>query len=82
MGCDQAQAELDVAEEPALGAGGDLGAVAELTRLAEVVHERGAEQQVAVQARMQRAQLERHRGHRNRVLEQAPEVGMMPARAR
>jgi hypothetical protein len=39
---DQLLAEHDVAEQPALVAEADLGAVGELARLAEVVDERGA----------------------------------------
>ncbi len=47
-------------EQLPLAAARDLGAVGELARLAEVVHDRGAQQQVAIQARVQRAELERH----------------------
>ena len=39
--------------------------------------DRGAEQQVAVQAGVQRAELERHRGDGDGVLEQAAEVGVV-----
>ena len=66
-----------MAEQPALAAALDLRAVGELARLAEIVDDRGAEQQVAVQARVQRAQLQRERGDRDRVLEQAAEVGVV-----
>src|SRR5438105_1476567 len=71
---DQSQAQLDVAEQPSLRAALDLGAVAELARLAEVVDDRGAEQKVAVQAGVQSAQLERNRRHGHRVLEQPAQV--------
>ena len=65
----------------ALVAALDLRAVGELARLAEVVHDRRAQQQVAVQPRVQRAQLERQRGDRDGVLEQAAEVGVVAAAA-
>ena len=58
---EQALAEHEVAEQPALLGEPDLGAVGELARLAEVVHERGAQQQVGVQPRVQLARLERER---------------------
>ena len=72
-----AQAQLDVAEQPALVAALDLDAVAELARLAEIVDDGGAQQQVAVEPRVQRARLERERGHGDGVLEQAAEVGVV-----
>ena len=56
-------------------------AVGELARLAEVVDDRGAQQQVAVEARVQRAQLERQRRDGDGVLEQAAEVGVVRAGA-
>ena len=77
---DHAQPELDVTQQLALAAALDLGAVGELAGLAEVVDDRGADQQVAIQARVQRAQLERHGGHGDGVLEQAAEVGVMARR--
>ena len=77
---DHAQAQLDVPEQRALAAALDLGAVGELAGLAEVVDERGGEQQVAVQARVQRAQLERQRGDGDGVLEQPAEIGVMAGR--
>ncbi len=79
---DHAQAELDVPEQRAFAAALDLGAVGELACLAEVVDDCGAEQQVAIESRMQRAQLERHRGDGDGVLEQAAEVGVVAAVAR
>src|SRR3954468_12648524 len=45
---EDALAEHEVAEEAALFAEADLGAVGELARLAEVVDERGADEQVRV----------------------------------
>ena len=64
-------------QQPPLLGQADLGAVGELARLAEVVDERRGEQQVGVQARMQLAGLKRERRYRDRVLEQAAEVGVM-----
>ena len=68
-------------EQAALVGQADLGAVGELARLAEVVHERGGEQQVRIQTRMQLGALERERADRDGVLEQAAEVGVMASRA-
>ena len=75
----QPQPELDVAEQAALGAARDLRAIGELARLADVVDDRRAQQQVAVQPRMQRAQLERERRDGDRVLEQPAEVRVVGA---
>ena len=72
-----------MAEQPALLAQPDLGAVGELAGLAEVVDERGGEQQVRIQTRMQLGALERQRADRDRVLQQPAEVGVVAgARAR
>ena len=72
-----------MAEQAALVGEPDLGAVGELAGLAEVVHERGAEQQVRIQTRVQLGALERERADRDRVLEQPAEVGVVAgARAR
>ena len=72
-----------MAEQPPLVGQPDLGAVGELARPPEVVDERGREQQVLVQARVQLADLVGERGHRHRVLEQAAQVRVVPtARAR
>src|SRR5215211_1512211 len=61
---DHALAEHEVAEQPALLAQPDLGAVGELARLPEVVHERGADQQIGVEPPVQRRRLDRQRRHR------------------
>src|SRR5687767_12837696 len=53
--------EHEVAEQPPLVRHADLRAVAELARLAEVVDERGADEQVAVQPGVKLARLERQR---------------------
>ena len=76
---EQLLAEHDVAEQPALVGEPDLGAVGELARLAQVVHERRGDQQVGVQPRVQLAGLERERADRDGVLEQAAEVGVVAA---
>ena len=55
----------------------DLGAEVELARLAHVVEDRRAEQQVRVEPRVQHAGLLGERGHRHRVLEQAAQVGVV-----
>jgi hypothetical protein len=70
--------------EQAPGVGdADLGAVRELARLAEVVHERRADEQARVQARVQLADVERKRPDGDRMLERAAKVGVVAlARAR
>ena len=69
-------------QAPLLGES-DLGPVGELARAAEVMDERRCEQQVRVQLGVQLARLVGQRGHRDGVLEQPPEVGMVaPARTR
>src|SRR4051794_13189165 len=74
---EQALAEHDVAEQAALLAEADLGAVGELARLAEVVHERGGEEKVWIQTGMQLGALECERADGDGVLEQAAEVGVV-----
>ena len=76
---EQPLAEHDVPEQAALVGQPDLGAVGELARLAEVVHERRGEQQVRIQTRVQLRALERERADRDRVLEQPAEVGVVAA---
>ncbi len=66
-------------EQPALLAQRDLRAVGELAGLAEVVDERGGEQQVAVEPRVQLAELVGERRHGDGVLEQPAEVGVVAA---
>ena len=61
----------------------DLRAVGELARLADVVQQRGGDQHVGVQPRVQDARLQRERPDRDGVLEQPAEVGVVAgARAR
>ncbi len=66
-----------MAEQPPLLAQSELGPVGELARLADVVQERRRDQQVRVEPRMQRAELQRQRADRDGVLEQAAEVGVV-----
>ena len=72
-------ADLHVAEQPALLADAEVGAVRELARLADVVHERRRDQQVGVELDVQQARLLRERRDRDRVLQQPAEVGVVPA---
>src|SRR3954452_2626441 len=74
-------AERQVAEQPALVAPPDLRAVGELAGLADVVQKRGGEQEVLVESRVELAGLVRELGHRDGVLEQSPEVGVVAAAA-
>ena len=66
-----------MAEQPALVAEPDLGAERQLADAAEVVDERGGQQQVLVQALVQHARLDRERRDRDGVLEQPAEVGVV-----
>src|SRR5262245_39058792 len=76
-------AERHVPDERARLAQRNLGAELELERLAYVVEDRGGQQEVGVEPRVQRAGLERERRDRHGVLQQAAEVGVVaPARAR
>jgi hypothetical protein len=80
---DQLLPERDVADQRARLAQRDLRPQLELERLAGVVEDRGREEQVGVEPRMERARLERQRGHGHRVLEEPAEVCVVPgARAR
>ena len=70
--------EHQMTEQPPLLGQADLGAVRELPRPAEVVRDRGGQQQIGVQPRVQLAGLVRERRDRDRVLEQPAEVGVVP----
>ena len=61
----------------ALVADPELGAVGELARLADVVEQRRRHQQVGVEPRVELTELADERADRDRVLEQAAEVGVM-----
>ena len=73
----QPQPDLHVAEQPALLAQLDRGAVGELARLADVVDDRGADQQVAVEPRVSERQLLGERRDGDRMLEQPAQVGVV-----
>ncbi len=74
---DDLRADREVAEHPALLGEPELRAVGVLARPADVVDDRRRHQQVGVEAGMKRAGLEHERRDGDRVLEQAPEVGVM-----
>ena len=63
-----------MAEQPALGGLPESRAGLELDRAADVVQERGGEEQVGAEARMQLAELAADRRDADRVLEQAAGV--------
>jgi uncharacterized protein (DUF1015 family) len=75
---EQAQAEMHVAEQLAVLGRAERRPGAQFDRATDVVDERGSEQQVRTQARMQLRQLAADRRNANRVLEQAAGVRMMP----
>ena len=79
VGCaaDDLGADREVAEQPALLGEPELGAVGELAHLADVVEERRRHQQVGVEPRVELADVPDQRPDRDRVLEQAAEVGVM-----
>src|SRR5207247_5661428 len=71
---DQAQAEMHVTEEPTLGGRREGGPATELERPADVVEERGGEQQIGAQARVELSGLAAERRHADRVLEEPARV--------
>ncbi len=77
VGGEDLQAELDVAEETALVAEFDRGSVGELADLAEVVDDRGGDEEVAVEAGVQLAELPAELGDGDGVLDEAAEVGVV-----
>ena len=68
----------EVPEEPAFLGQADFGAVGELSRAPQVVHESGRQEQVRVQPGVLLGDLDGERRHRHRVLEQPPEIRVMP----
>ena len=68
-----------MAEQAALVAQADLGAERQLAGAPEVVEQRGGEQQILVQALVQRAGLDGERRDGDGVLQQAAEVGVVLA---
>ena len=79
---DQTEAEVDVAQEaPLLGRPVERSGT-ELDRPANVVQERGGQQDVAPQARVELCRLAADRGDADRVLEEAPRVAVVPVGCR
>ena len=76
---DHPLADHDVAEQPPLLAETDLRPQRELARAAEVVDDRGGQQQVGVQPGVKLAELVGERRHRHGVLEQPAQVGVVAA---
>jgi hypothetical protein len=76
---DDLGAEREVAEQPPRLAHLDLGAVAELARLAHVVQQGGRHQQVGVEPGMKLADLGDERADGDGVLEETAEIGMVAA---
>jgi hypothetical protein len=72
-------AELDMPEHPAGVAFEDFGGAGEAACVTQVVRQGGGQQQVGVEPRIHPGQLKRELGHRNRVLEQPAEVGVVAA---
>jgi hypothetical protein len=77
---DQPEPEVDVAEQPALRGLAETGAGAELRGAADVVEQRGGEEQVAAQPRVELAELAADRRDADGVLEQPAGVVVMPVR--
>ena len=71
---DQAQAQMDVAEQAPLGRGSEGGAAGQLDGAADVVQERRSDQQIRAQAREQPCRLAADRGDTDGVLQQAARV--------
>src|SRR2546421_11689782 len=74
---DQPQAEVNVAEETPLRRLGERRGAPELEGPAYVVHDRGREQQIRTQARMELAELPADRGDADGVLQEATRVVVM-----
>ncbi len=79
---DQAQPEVHVAEQASLLGRAEDRAAPELARPPDVVHERGREQQVAAQPRVQLRRLAAERRHADRVLEQPARVRVVAVERR
>jgi hypothetical protein len=71
---DQPHAEMNVAEQPALVGESERRPTVELPGAADVVQQRGGEQQVDAQPWMQLSCLAAERRHPDRVLEEAARV--------
>ena len=79
---DQAQAEVDVAEQPSLGGLGERRGRPSSLRPADVVEQRRGAEQVGSETRVELAELAADRRHPDRVLEQAARVDVMPVHRR
>ena len=79
---DQPQAEVDMTEQSALLGRAEGRPALELQRPPNVVQESRREHQIGAQARMQLRGLAAQRRYANRVLEQAPRVGVVGLRRR
>ena len=74
---DEPQAEMDVAEQPALLGRPEGRAAPELADASDVVQERRGEQQIGAEPRVELRRLARQRRDADGVLEQAARVGVM-----
>ena len=75
---------MDVAEQPALLGLREPGAPRQLDRAADVVQQRGRQQEIRAEARMELHRLAAERRHADRVLEQPARIAVMavPTRRR
>ena len=78
---DQSQPEMDVTEQPALLGLTEGGPRPSSTRAADIVQERGGEEEIAAQARVQLRRLAAQRRDADRVLEQPAGVAVVTVRA-
>src|SRR5579859_1970175 len=78
---DEPLADHQVPEQTPFIGQADLGTVGELARAPDVVNDGGGQEQVAVKAGVQLAELKGECGHRHRVLEQAAQIGMVAGAA-
>ena len=74
------QPEMDVSEQASLLRRLEAGAGLELERPADVVEQRGGEEEVGAQARVELHQLAADRGHADRVLQQSARVDVVALR--
>jgi hypothetical protein len=74
---DQAQAQMNMAEELSFVRGQEERTAVELADASDVVQERGGHDQVAAQALVELGDVAADRGHRDCVLEEAAGIGVM-----
>ena len=79
---DEPHAELDVAEERALGRGAESRAAAELAHPSDVVEQGGGKEQVAAQPGVELCRLAAERRDPDRVLQQPARIPVVAVRAR